>query len=263
MADSSPSFDPNWLAPLLAEVDRLARNLFLHVDPHAKADGTAVTELDEQISALVTGKLQKLYPNTGFISEEEQEAYLPNASYQWVLDPVDGTASFARGYPIWGMGLGLMKDRVPMAGCIHFPMLTETFLFTNNAFHLNGKVFIPPPPPTISDVENVLIGSGLHGIAPLDRLKTHKLRNFGSNLYHMAALAAGRCEAMITPQAYIWDIVPALPFTRHRGYVERYLDGSPFAVQDLFRDSPPTFKLEKPLVIGAPEPVEEIINLLS
>lgn len=263
MADSSPSLDPHWLEPLLAEIDRLARKSFLHVDLQAKADGTAVTELDEEISALVTSKLQRLFPDTGIISEEAKETYLPDASYQWVLDPVDGTASFARGFPIWGMGLGLMKDRDPVAGCIHFPILTETYLFSNDVFFLNGDEFIPPPPPTIRDVENMLIGSGLHGMARLEKLKSHKLRNFGSNIYHMAALAAGRCEAMITPQAYIWDIVPALPFTRARGNVERYLDGTPFSVHDLFKDTPPTFKLAKPLIIGAPERVEDLVKLLG
>ena len=263
MADSNPSLDPDWLEPLLAEIDRLARKSFLHVDPQAKADGTAVTELDEEISSLVIGNLRQLFPEAGIISEEEKEPHLPGASHQWVLDPVDGTASFARGFPIWGMGLGLMKDRDPLAGCIHFPILSETYLFTNGIFLLNGEEFMPPPPPAISDVENVLIGSGLHGMARLDKLKTHKLRNFGSNLYHMAALAAGRCEAMITPQAYIWDIVPALPFTRNRGYVERYLDGTPFSLHDLFDDTPPTFKLAKPLVIGTPEHVENLVKLLG
>lgn len=263
MADSSPSLDPDWLAPMLAEIDRLARQSFMHVDPQAKADGTAVTTLDEEISVLVTNKMQQLYPDTGFISEEAEETYLPGAPHQWVLDPVDGTASFARGFPIWGMGLGLMKDRVPVAGCIHFPILAETYLFSNDVFLLNGEEFILPPPPAISDVENVLIGSGLHGMARLEKLHSYKLRNFGSNLYHMAALAAGKCEAIITPQAYIWDIVPGLPFTRNWGYVERYLDGTPFSVQDLFKDTPPKLKIAKPLIIGAPERVEDIVKLLG
>ena len=44
--------------------------------------------------------------------------------------------------------------------------------------------------------------------------------------------------------------------------VERYLDGAPFSLQDLFRGTPPTFKLPHPLVIGAEEWVDRIVALL-
>lgn len=262
MADPSPSLNAKWLNPLLADFDSLATDLFRNVHPVAKTDGTAVTELDTRASAMVKNVLRGLFPDAGLISEEETEPYLPDAAYQWVLDPIDGTASFARGYPVWGLGLGLMKDREPVAGCVSFPILRETFLYTDSGFYLNGSLFQPPPPPSLRDVENLLIGSGLHGITKLEKLKTHKLRNFGSSLYHIAAVAAGRAEAVILPRAYIWDIAPGLPFTRARGYVERYLDGSPFSLHDLFRGTPPGFKLEAPLVIGAEERVQEVIAAL-
>ena len=267
MAKSAPSIgtpciSPQWLDPLLAEFDHLALGAFRNVEPQAKADNSAVTALDKAASDLAKRTLLRLFPDAGFISEED-EPYLPDASYQWVLDPIDGTASFVRGYPVWGLGLGLMKDRVPIEGCLRFPLLDETYLFTGSGNYLNGKELHPPPPPTLRDVENILIGSSLHAVVPLDKLKSYKLRNLGSNLYHIAALAAGRSEAIITPQAYIWDIVPAIPFTRAQGHVERYLDGTLFSIHDLFRETPPNFRLAQPLVIGPPKWVQEIVSLLG
>ena len=260
---TEPSLDSNWLVPLLEAFDKLSLGAFQNTEMLAKDDGTVVTALDQQVSALVTGKLRDLYPAAGIISEEEKEPYLPDANYQWVLDPIDGTASFSRGYPVWGMGLGLMKDRAPLAGCLRFPILGETYIFNGGKLSINGQPFLPSAPPELNDVKNLLIGSMLHSKVKLEKLKAYKLRNLGSNLYHIAALAAGRCEAMITPQAYIWDIVPALPMTRARGYVERYLDGSPFSLHDLFRSTPPTYRLENPLVIGPPEHVETVVDQLS
>lgn len=258
-----PSLDPMWLNPLLEEFDRLSLDAFQNSRMLEKDDGTVVTALDRDISDLVTSTLRGQFPDAGMISEEEKEPYLPEAAYQWVLDPIDGTASFARGYPVWGMGLGLMKDRVPVAGCLRFPQFGETYTFTGDTLSINGRPFLPPPPPTLDDVKNLLVGSVLHGMVKLEKLKSYKLRNLGSNLYHMAALAAGRCEAMITPQAYIWDIVPALPMTRAQGYVERYLDGSTLSLHDLFSGTPPTYRLHNPLVIGPPELVNVIVDLLG
>jgi fructose-1,6-bisphosphatase/inositol monophosphatase family enzyme len=258
-----PGLNPEWLDPLLEEFDRLSLGAFQNSEMLEKDDGTVVTALDRDISALVTNTLREQYPDAGIISEEEKEPYLPEAAYQWVLDPIDGTASFARGYPVWGMGLGLMKDRVPVAGCLRFPVFRETYIFTGDTLYINGQPFLPPPLPTLNDVKNLLVGSVLHNMVKLEKLKSYKLRNLGSNLYHIAALAAGRCEAMITPQAYIWDIVPALPMTRARGYVERYLDGSTLSLHDLFRGTPPTYRLENPLVIGPPDLVDAIVGLLG
>lgn len=262
MDNPEPSIDGEWIATLLAEFDRRATRAFRTVEARAKADGTAITALDREIATLTRETLRRKFPDAGLISEEEKTPYLPGAEYQWVLDPIDGTASFARGYPVWGLGLGLMRNREPLQGCLRFPMLGETYLCSGGAILINGEKLDPPPPHGLRDLENLLIGSGLHGVVPLEKLKDFKLRNLGSNLYHLVALAAGRAEAMISPQAYIWDLVPALPFTRARGYVERYLDGAPFSLHDLFRGDPPTFKLPHPLVIGAKEWVDRIVDLL-
>src|SRR3954453_10344408 len=67
-----------------------------------KADGSSVTRADREASALVLARLNAHKPQHGVISEEESAAYLPGARSQWAVDPLDGTASFARGLPVWG-----------------------------------------------------------------------------------------------------------------------------------------------------------------
>ena len=263
MSYSGAYIQTEWIEPLLAEFDRRALAAFHNVRGEAKTDGSVVTALDTEVSGLVGETLHRRFPEMGFISEEETKPYLPDAPLQWVLDPVDGTASFVRGFPVWGLALGLMEKRVPLEGCLRFPVLGETYLCADGRIYLNGTEFQPQGQPALPDTQNVLIGSGLHGRVQLEKLNRIKLRNFGSNLYHMAALAVGRSEAMITPQAYLWDIVPALPFTRARGFVETYLDGAPFSLHDLFAGDPPSYRLPGPLLIGPPEQVEHILSLIG
>jgi myo-inositol-1(or 4)-monophosphatase len=250
-----------WLGPLLAEFDRLALNAFQSVKAEAKADGSVVTELDRAVSQLTKETLRSRFPRAGFLSEEEATHYLPEAENQWVLDPIDGTAGFVRGFPVWGFGLGLMRRLEPCEGYLRFPLLAETCACVNGVISVNGGAFSPPETPAVADTHNVLIGSGLHGILALDRLKGIKLRNWGSNLYHLVSLALGRSEAMITQRCYIWDLVPGLPFTRARGFVEKYLDGRPFQLGDLFHGSR-RFRLEVPIVIGPADQVDDILARL-
>ena len=111
-AELTPTISKDWIEPLLAEFRARALAGFRNLDSEAKADGSAVTALDRDVSELVKDSLRANFPQAGFISEEEAAPYLPDAEFQWVLDPIDGTAGFVRGYPTWGLGLGLMQDLI-------------------------------------------------------------------------------------------------------------------------------------------------------
>ncbi len=231
----------------------------------AKPDGSAVTRLDHEVSRHVVQALRQHTPDYGIISEEEHEAYLPEAEWKWVIDPLDGTASFARGYPIWGLGIGLLQGDQPREGFMRFPALNETFIGVAGRRYLNGReVPAAPPgaPPPLEDLRNVLTGSPLHAELPYQRLSGVKLRSLGSNLYHLACLAVGRAEAMLSPASYLWDLVPALPLTRAAGMVEIYVDGSPFSLAELIAARATGYRMRMPMLIGPPREVDMLLRRL-
>jgi len=250
--------------PLIRELfrhyDETALRYFGTLAAEAKADGTAVTRLDREISARVVQALKRHTPAYGVISEEEAQSYLPEAAWQWVIDPLDGTAAFARGYPAWGLGIGLMHGSDTVEGYLRFPVLNETFCFVDGVGTLNGKPLSLETPVSFPDTHNVLTTSSLHDEIPYDRLAGIKLRAFGSNLYHLACLAAGRADAMICPPAYLWDVAAGLPFTRALGMVEVELDGTPFVLERVLRH--PLYRIERPLFIGRPAEVERLLACL-
>ncbi len=244
---------------LFRRYDRLALAAFRDIAAESKPDGSTITRVDREVSRVVLSTLKAHTPEFGILSEEEPEAYRPEAPWQWVVDPLDGTASFARGYPVWGLGIGLMHRGAPHAGYIHFPVLGETFACDGAGLHFNGRPLAPPGPPLVRDTENLLFDSTLHRqFASLAALHHYKLRIFGSNLYHMAALATGRAEAMICGRVYLWDLAAGLPMTRFRGFTERYADGSAFDLGELTRAN--RYRVRLPLVIGPPERVETIVD---
>jgi fructose-1,6-bisphosphatase/inositol monophosphatase family enzyme len=225
-----------------------------------KADGSSVTVADREASAHVRQRLIEYTPEYGVISEEERVSYLPDARWQWAVDPLDGTASVARGLPVWGLGMGLLDGPEPVAGYLHFPLVNQTFTFENGEALLNGGPVPPVPAHLAPDTLNVMI-TAIHEFVDVRRIVGYRLHNLGTVCYHLMMLAAGRCDAVITGPCYIWDLAPALPFTRARGYVERYLDGTTFEVAPLLRPSY-GFPVRQPMLVGPEDVVEKLIAAL-
>jgi fructose-1,6-bisphosphatase/inositol monophosphatase family enzyme len=225
-----------------------------------KADGSSVTRADREASAHVLRRLNAYTPSYGVISEEERVSYLPDARWQWAVDPLDGTASFARGLPVWGLGMGLLDGVKPVAGYLHFPVVRQTFTFENGTALLNGAPIPPAPAHLAPDTLNVMI-TAILPFVDVRRIEGYRLHNLGSTCYHLMMLAAGRCDAIIAGPCYIWDLAPALPFTRALGYVERYLDGTTFDVAPLLRP-PYAFPVAQPLLVGPASTVDRLLEML-
>ncbi|MEL6225213.1 MAG: inositol monophosphatase family protein, partial [Cyanobacteria bacterium J06627_8] len=49
-----------------------------------------------------------------------------DSPYRWILDPIDGTAWFTLGVPMFGTLIALLEHGEPTIGVIHFPGLKET-----------------------------------------------------------------------------------------------------------------------------------------
>jgi fructose-1,6-bisphosphatase/inositol monophosphatase family enzyme len=247
---------------LLDAFDRRALAAFRDVETQIKADGTPVTRVDHETTDDVQTALQARFPDYGILSEENPDPYRPGAEWQWVVDPLDGTAMFARGFPVWGIGIGLMRGAEPREGYLSFPVLGERYACAEGAVFRNERLLPPPaaPPP---QTRGILVGSDIIQELPLQRIHALKMRNFGTNLYHLIAVAMGHAEAMISPRSFLWDLVPALPFTRARGLVERYLDGTPFALEALCAPARRMQPLAQPLLVGKAETVAAILRDLA
>jgi fructose-1,6-bisphosphatase/inositol monophosphatase family enzyme len=159
------------------------------------------------------------------------------------------------------VGIGLLHEAEPVEGYLHFPLLKESYAFRDGVALRNGRPIEPSAGAVAADCRNLMI-TAIHSHVDVRRVQGFRLHNLGSNLYHMLALATGRCEAIITGACYLWDLAPALPFTRALGYVERFLDGSPLVLADLLARPDFGFPVRQPLIVGPADLVSELLKTL-
>jgi histidinol-phosphatase len=91
-----------------------------------KSDGSEVTEADRKAEEVMREIIAKKLPKHTVLGEEYGGPQEPTNDPLWVLDPIDGTASFAVGLPIFGTLIGYLEGGEPQVGVIHFPAMGET-----------------------------------------------------------------------------------------------------------------------------------------
>ena len=98
-----------------------------------KADGSPVTDLDRRIEARMRALIEDRYPRHGILGEEHGSRVL-DADLVWVLDPIDGTAPFIAGIPVYGTLIGLARRGRPFIGVIDHPATDDRWVGLAHGF---------------------------------------------------------------------------------------------------------------------------------
>jgi len=179
-----------------------------------KADATPVTIADKKTEELVRNFAQKETPEFGFIGEEFGQEN-PDAEYQWVLDPIDGTKSFIYGVPLFGTLIAILRKGTPIAGLIQLPALNSKVWAAegSGAFADDGRAAKVSDTSklenslvlssTINTMESKGYGEWFSGI----RKKAKLYRGWG-DCYGYYMVACGKAEIMADPVVSLWDIAP-------------------------------------------------------
>ena len=126
----------------IADQISLARFSALDLVVETKPDLSPVTDADRSIEQAIKQRLLEKRPEDGVIGEEFGET--GNKSRQWIIDPIDGTANFMRGVPVWGTLIALSVDSKPTLSVISAPALGRRWWADpeNGAFtrDLSGEV---------------------------------------------------------------------------------------------------------------------------
>ena len=91
-----------------------------------KADLSPVTIADMKAEEVMREAIMSAFPDHGILGEEHGH-YQSDASFQWVLDPIDGTKSYVSGSYLFGTLIALLRDGKPILGVINQPIF-EDFL---------------------------------------------------------------------------------------------------------------------------------------
>jgi histidinol-phosphatase len=109
----------------LAASDRITLGHFRRVKFSHKADGSEVTIADKGGERMLRRHLAAAWPRDPVLGEEYGGS-LVRSGRCWLIDPIDGTASYVLGVPMFGTLISLLIDGEPAFGCIHLSALKET-----------------------------------------------------------------------------------------------------------------------------------------
>ena len=246
---------------LVVAAGDMAARMRLGVAVHRKADASFVTDADLAVQDHLVRGLRERFPGDAVVGEEQDLGRdRSDARRVWVLDPIDGTASYKAGLPGWGVSVGLVEDGQSAAGWFHMPLTGDLFeAGAGFGMVLNGQPARVTRPEAFHRETAIFIDSGFHKRFLLAPTFPGKVRSLGTTAGHLAYVAAGCADAAILHDVHVWDFAAAAAMLRHAGGVLRYLDGGDVNLADYLAGED-ALRL---MVAGDSETVARLTGLIS
>jgi myo-inositol-1(or 4)-monophosphatase len=190
-----------------------------------------VTPADEAIERYLRRQVRETFPDHGFLGEEEGAATGDN-TWQWVVDPIDGTLNYSTGLAGAACSIALLKDGQPIVGAIadFSAGLTYRALAGSGTILCgDGKEEVQRrPAPSPAGSARIFIEWGWEGLDPvmvgtieaLGRGRTRVLRIIGGAAYALLNVSLwGGCFLGIGLR--MWDVAAGVVLAREAGLVVR------------------------------------------
>lgn len=184
-----------------------------------------VTSVDKASERKLVAKLEQLLPEAGFIAEE-QTSTKKGHTYNWVIDPLDGTTNFIHGIPVFCISIALLKDERPVLGVVYEINQHECFHSWENApAYLNANEIKVSERAKLQD-SLILTGFPYTDFSRMDDYmkffmhlmrNTHGLRRPGSAAADLAYVASGRAEAFYEYGLKPWDVAAGTFLVKQAG----------------------------------------------
>ncbi len=240
MNDESGSLTERELRTLKEFVENTLRksgalmlNMYGQRNASVKFDEELVTEADNAAWELISQKIADSFENHGFLRDADiagmEDEDCPR--FLWIVDTLDGAASFQAGMPVWGISLALFEKFWPVLGFLYLPVTGELYsAYAARQALLNDRPISVRNDPTIDNESLVLLYSRFHRDYTSDF--PGKLRNFGSSSGHMAYVARGAADACLMKHVNVQDLAAGSIILEAAGGEITFMDGRPFHVGD-------------------------------
>lgn len=194
-----------------------------HAATELKPDRSFVTATDKAIEQRLRLEISARYPEHGIIGEEEGRER-ENAAIQWVLDPIDGTAPFIAGVPVFGTLVALAVEDVPVLGVMDFPMTAERWIgLAGRPTTRNGAACRTRHCPTLQAAIMATMNPDYFTgdeVAALGALRSDTAwRIYGTSSYGYGQLASGRIDVTLDTRLAIHDFAGYRPIIEGAGGV--------------------------------------------
>lgn len=179
-------------------------------DIQYKADASPVTDFDRRIEARLRACIDERYPQHGILGEEYGNRDL-DAELVWVLDPIDGTAPFIAGIPVYGTLIGLARHGQPFIGVIDHPATDDRWIGLAGSFARHDgeavharcckrleDAFVTNSNPDYLDAQEMTAFAALKSRV--------RYVQYGGSCYAYAMLASGRTDLALDAKLDPFDV---------------------------------------------------------
>jgi histidinol-phosphatase len=195
-----------------------------------KQDGSPVTDADLMAEEAIRGVLTARFPGHAFYGEETGRT--GSGDSLWLVDPIDGTKAFVRGYPMFSTQIALMRAGTLVLGVSSAPLYGELAYAERG-----GGAWLNHRPLRVSEVATIeaaaLSAGNLRTLASGPGwarfgavvARVNRIRGYGDFLhYHL--LAGGKIDAVVESDVNILDIAALVTVVEEAGGRFTALDGT-------------------------------------
>lgn len=208
--------------------DKIKKEKIINVK--VKNDATFVTESDLLVEKMLVDKIEDMFPNDNFVTEEfNNENTIKGRT--WVIDPIDGTAHYMRGSLFWGIQLAFVDNNETQFSIMYFPKLDEMYyaIKDRGVFLNNKKIDIRDNVPLNESI--IEFCGSLHKKYEekhklFDKLLNNDVRP--ANFMHLnccaiafANLLSGRTNTLVVSTVKVWDVLPGMFMAEELG-IKKY-----------------------------------------
>jgi histidinol-phosphatase len=197
-----------------------------------KDDLTPVTQADVDCEQAIRRIIHAAFPEDGFYGEETGWTQ-KKSSRLWLVDPIDGTKGFVRGYPFFSTQIAMMSAGQLLLGVSCGTMFDELACAENGrGAYLNGDRLAVSDTRSIrqaaistGNLKSLAASAGWAGLGNIV-MQADRIRGYG-DFYHYHLLAAGKIDAVIESDVNILDIAALAVIVTEAGGVFTDLNGAP------------------------------------
>jgi histidinol phosphatase-like enzyme (inositol monophosphatase family) len=186
-----------------------------------KLDRSLVTEADRGAEDLLRRLIAARFPDHSIVGEEFGSDD-KRGTHRWIIDPIDGTNTFVRGVPFYGVLMALEIDAEPVVGVSYFPALDEMIAAGRNmGCFWNGRRARASAITELADAcvaytDARAVRQRLGEQWDVLQEATALQRGWG-DCYGHCLVATGRADVMLDPRMNPWDCAALIPILQEAG----------------------------------------------
>lgn len=196
-----------------------------------KKDQSFVTEVDLKVEDLLRESVLENFPDHGIMGEE-RAGIAPEADFQWIIDPIDGTQNLVHGIPTYGIVVGCYYKNRPIAGAINHPAFKLEYYgaYKKGAFRDGERLKINDNPSTDAFRQEVIALSTRDCFKRLGKenifdkvMKEHGSTRVYYDIFSTTRAIEGQVGAVLEFGMKNWDIAATeILITEAGGHYEEY-----------------------------------------